>query len=52
MGDALDDMRMAQAAGARGVGIRSDLATDAELRAAGASEVAESVAAWVEVLLG
>ncbi len=52
VGDALDDMRMAQAAGARGVGIRSDLATDAELRAAGASEVADSVAAWVEVLLG
>ena len=52
VGDALDDMRMALAAGARGVGIRSDLATDGELRAAGASEVADSVAAWVDVLLG
>jgi phosphoglycolate phosphatase-like HAD superfamily hydrolase len=52
VGDALDDMRMALAAGARGIGIRSDLATDGELRAAGASEVADSVAAWVEVLLG
>jgi HAD superfamily hydrolase (TIGR01549 family) len=52
VGDALDDMRMALAARARGIGIRSDLATDGELRAAGASEVADSVAAWVEVLLG
>ena len=52
VGDALDDMRMALAAGARGIGIRSDLATDDELRAAGASEVADSVAAWVEILLG
>ena len=52
VGDALDDMRMALAARARGVGIRSDLATDGELRAAGASEVADSVAAWVDVLLG
>ena len=52
VGDALDDMRMAVAAGARGVGIRTDLATDAELRGAGASEVAGSVAEWVVGLLG
>lgn len=52
VGDALDDMRMAVAAGARGIGIRSDLATDAELRDAGASDVAASVAAWVAGLLG
>jgi len=52
VGDALDDMRMAVAAGARGVGILSDLATQAELRDAGASEVAASVAEWVAGLLG
>jgi len=52
VGDALDDMRMAVAAGARGIGIRTDLATDIELRDAGASEVADSVAAWVARLLG
>jgi phosphoglycolate phosphatase len=52
VGDALDDMRMAVAAGARGIGIRSDLATDVELRDAGASEVVGSVADWVAGLLG
>jgi phosphoglycolate phosphatase-like HAD superfamily hydrolase len=52
VGDALDDMRLAVAVGARGIGIRSDLATDAELRDAGASEVVSSVAAWVAGLLG
>jgi phosphoglycolate phosphatase len=52
VGDALDDMRTAVAAGARGIGIRSDLATDAELRDAGASDVAASVADWVAGLLG
>jgi phosphoglycolate phosphatase len=52
VGDALDDMRMAAAAGARAIGIRSDLATDAELRDAGASDVAASVADWVAGLLG
>ena len=51
VGDATDDMRMAVAAGARGVGIRTDLATDVELRDAGASEVWGSVAAWVAALL-
>jgi phosphoglycolate phosphatase-like HAD superfamily hydrolase len=52
VGDALDDMRMAVAAGARGIGIRTDLATGAELRAAGASEAWGSVAAWVAGILG
>jgi HAD superfamily hydrolase (TIGR01549 family) len=47
VGDALDDMRMAVAAGTRGIGILTDLATEAELRAAGATEVAASVSAWV-----
>jgi HAD superfamily hydrolase (TIGR01549 family) len=47
VGDALDDMRMAVAAGARAIGIRTDLATADELREAGAHEVAGSVAAWV-----
>jgi HAD superfamily hydrolase (TIGR01549 family) len=52
VGDALDDMRMAVAAGARGVGIRTDLATDVELLDAGATEVWGSVAAWVAGLVG
>jgi len=39
---------MAVSAGARGVGIESVLGDPDELRAAGASEVAPSVAAWVE----
>ena len=46
-GDAPDDMRMAQAVGARGVGIVSIVGHRRDLEAAGASEVAESVAAWV-----
>jgi HAD superfamily hydrolase (TIGR01549 family) len=50
VGDALDDMRMAVAAGARGIGIRTELATESELRAAGATEVAASVFAWVASL--
>ncbi len=52
VGDAPDDMRMAVAAGARGIGIRSDLATDGELLDAGASEVWGSVAAWVAGTFG
>jgi len=52
VGDALDDMRLAVAVGARGIGIRTNLATDVELRDAGASEVVGSVAAWVAGLLG
>ncbi len=51
VGDALDDMRMARAAGARGVGIDSVLGDAASLRAAGADEIAPSVAAWVDEFL-
>jgi HAD superfamily hydrolase (TIGR01549 family) len=51
VGDALDDMRMARAAGARAVGIDSVLGDAAALRAAGADETAPSVAAWVDNLL-
>ncbi len=52
VGDALDDMRMARAAGAHGVGIDSVLGDAAALRAAGATETAPSVAAWVDRFLG
>jgi phosphoglycolate phosphatase len=48
VGDALDDMRMARAAGVRGVGILSMLADSQELLAAGAAEVANSVVEWVD----
>jgi phosphoglycolate phosphatase len=48
IGDAPDDMRMARAAGVVGIGIESVLGDPDALRAAGASEVAPSVAAWVE----
>lgn len=51
VGDALDDMRMAHAAGARAVGIDSVLGDAAALRAAGADEITSSVAAWVDQLL-
>jgi HAD superfamily hydrolase (TIGR01549 family) len=51
VGDAPDDMRLAKAVGARGVGIVSILGTAAELIAAGAAEVHPSVAAWVDVHL-
>jgi HAD superfamily hydrolase (TIGR01509 family) len=51
VGDALDDMRMARAVGARGVGIVSMLGDRADLEAAGASDVADSVAAWVDGFL-
>ncbi|HSO28659.1 MAG TPA: HAD family hydrolase [Candidatus Sulfomarinibacteraceae bacterium] len=51
VGDALDDMRMARAVGALGVGILSVLGDRADLVAAGASEVAESVAGWVDGFL-
>jgi HAD superfamily hydrolase (TIGR01509 family) len=47
VGDAPDDMRMARAVGVRAVGIASILGDPDELRAAGADEVAVSVAAWV-----
>ena len=52
VGDALDDVRMAAAAGVRGVGIVSMLATADELIAAGAAESAGSVVAWVDRFLG
>ncbi len=48
VGDAPTDMRMAVTAGARGIGIESVLGDPEELRAAGASEVAPSVAVWVQ----
>jgi HAD superfamily hydrolase (TIGR01549 family) len=51
VGDALDDMRMARAAGARAVGVGTTLGDVASLRAAGADETAESVAAWVDRVL-
>jgi HAD superfamily hydrolase (TIGR01509 family) len=52
VGDAPDDMRMARAVGVRGVGISSVLGGPDELRAAGATDVAPTVAVWVEELLG
>ncbi len=52
IGDAPDDMRMARTVGARGVGIVSIVGDRLELEAAGASEVADSVAEWVAALLG
>ncbi len=51
LGDALDDVRMARAAGIQAVGVTSMLGTEAELRAAGAVEVSDSVEAWVERFL-
>jgi phosphoglycolate phosphatase len=51
VGDALDDMRMAAAAGVRGVGIVSMLATEDDLLAAGAVESASSVVEWAERFL-
>lgn len=52
IGDALDDMRMARAAGARAVGVGTLLGDEAALRAAGAEETAPSVADWVDRFLG
>jgi HAD superfamily hydrolase (TIGR01549 family) len=51
VGDAPDDMRMARAVGTRAVGIVSTLGTEADLLAAGAHEVASSVADWVDRIL-
>lgn len=48
VGDAPTDMRMAVAVGARAIGIESVLGDPAELIAAGAAEVAPSVASWVD----
>jgi pyrophosphatase PpaX len=52
VGDAPTDMRMAVTVGARGIGIESVLGDPAELLAAGAAEVAPSVADWAERHLG
>jgi phosphoglycolate phosphatase len=46
VGDAPTDMLMAAAAGSRAIGITSVLGDPDDLRAAGAEEVAPSVAAW------
>jgi phosphoglycolate phosphatase len=51
VGDAPDDMRMARSVGSRAVGIPSMLGDEPALIAAGADEVAPSVAAWVDGLL-
>jgi HAD superfamily hydrolase (TIGR01549 family) len=51
VGDAPTDMRMAVAAGCRAVGVVSVLGDPDELRAAGAEEIAPSVAAWTAVHL-
>jgi phosphoglycolate phosphatase-like HAD superfamily hydrolase len=48
VGDAPTDMQMAVAVGARAIGIESVLGDPDELRAAGADEVAPSVAVWVD----
>jgi HAD superfamily hydrolase (TIGR01549 family) len=48
VGDAPTDMRMARTVGVRAVGIESVLGDPDELRAAGADEVAASVADWVD----
>lgn len=51
VGDAPDDMRMARAVGARGIGIESILGERGDLEAAGAAEVAASVAEWTAAFL-
>ena len=51
VGDAPTDMRMARAVGVRGVGIASVVGDPDELRAAGADEVATTVAGWVDALV-
>ena len=51
VGDAPTDMQMAVSVGARPVGIASVLGDPDDLRAAGAIEVAASVAAWTESYL-
>ena len=48
VGDAPTDMEMAVAVGARAVGIESAVGDADDLRAAGAVELAPSVAAWVD----
>ena len=51
VGDSLDDMRMAAAAGVRGVGLVSEVASAEELTAAGALELAGSVVEWADRFL-
>jgi phosphoglycolate phosphatase len=51
VGDVPDDMRMARAVGAVGVGIESAIGRRDELLAAGAAEVHPSVASFVDALL-
>lgn len=51
VGDAPDDMRMARAVGATGIGIVSILGTREEMLRAGASVVYDSVGEWVERFL-
>ena len=48
VGDAPTDMLMAVAVGARAIGIESAVGDPDDLRAAGAAELAPSVAIWVE----
>jgi HAD superfamily hydrolase (TIGR01509 family) len=52
VGDAPTDVQMARAVGVRAIGIASVLGDPDELRRAGADEVAASVPAWVDGLLG
>jgi HAD superfamily hydrolase (TIGR01549 family) len=51
VGDAPDDMRMARAIGADGIGIASIIGRPDELEAAGAASVHASVAEWVDTIL-
>jgi phosphoglycolate phosphatase len=52
VGDTREDMAMARAFGAQAIGIESALGSPEVLRAAGAVELAGSVAGWVERILG
>jgi len=52
VGDVPDDMRMARAVGALGIGIESSIGVRDELLRAGAAQVFPSVAAFVDELLG
>ena len=51
VGDVPDDMRMARAVGAIGIGIESSIGTRDELLSAGAAEVHPGVAEFVDALL-
>jgi len=52
VGDVPDDMRMARAVGALGIGIESSIGVRDDLLRAGATQVFPSVAAFVDELLG